>query len=347
MPVSAGREIRSVESHPFADASTEAYAAVTFIRVTYADGSVRVQLLKANTNLSPIKAVSVNKLELNATVLAVRQAKVVREGMKRTVDARFFWTNSSTVRNWIRARASTYEVYICNRVGEIQSASEPQEWRYVPGRLNPADLATRSEVKDRPIPSSWREGPSFLLESDELWPRDLPWIAPTEGVRPARVHQLGATPPFDWESVSITSDDIPSLTELKPEFLALVKRCQEECFPEELERIKTKKTVRTTSRLLPLSPLLDNDGLIRLGGRHNNADLPYDIRHPPILPGKRHYHRLPPPTKPCRHGPPTGPDPSSLLADSRQRGRQEGQAQLRGLQETLRTAETTKDGRST
>jgi hypothetical protein len=49
--------------------------------------------------------------------------------------------------------------------------------------------------------------------------------------------------------------------------------------------LKAKKTLRPTSRLMPLTPFLGDDRLLRLGGRLGRAKLPYDVLHPPILPG--------------------------------------------------------------
>jgi hypothetical protein len=36
---------------------------------------------------------------------------------------------------------------------------------------------------------------------------------------------------------------------------------------------------------MPLTPSLGDDRLLRLGGRLRRAKLPYDVLHPPILPG--------------------------------------------------------------
>ncbi|KZS08408.1 Uncharacterized protein APZ42_027611 [Daphnia magna] len=59
------------------------------------------------------------------------------------IHKRFLWTDSSSVRNWVRAIASNYQVYVSHRVGEIQTLTETDEWRFIPGRLNPTDTATR------------------------------------------------------------------------------------------------------------------------------------------------------------------------------------------------------------
>lgn len=45
------------------------------------------------------------------------------------------------------------------------------------------------------------------------------------------------------------------------------------------------------SRLTGLSPFMDEDGLLRVGGRLTNAPIPYNQRHPVILPGDVHLVR--------------------------------------------------------
>lgn len=162
------------ELHTFGDASEEAYSAVTYVRLVYGDGSIVVRQIKAGTKLAPKKTLSVPKLELNAVLLGSRQAQFVQSSLTRKLDHRYFWTDSSTVWNWIRATAAFYQTFVSHRVGEIQVLTEPSEWRFVPGRLNPADGATRSELECEAIRPDWLEGPSFLHGPEDQWPPDLP-----------------------------------------------------------------------------------------------------------------------------------------------------------------------------
>ena len=52
------------------------------------------------------------------------------------------------------------------------------------------------------------------------------------------------------------------------------------------------KDVSRQSHLKPLTPMLDELGLLRVGGRLTRAELPYDTAHPVILPKKHHITRL-------------------------------------------------------
>ena len=72
----------------------------------------------------------------------------------------------------------------------------------------------------------------------------------------------------------------------------IVKNVQNQTFPEEWSSPKLGK-----SPLAKLKPFV-NDGVLRVGGRFDRANLSYDAKHPMILPGKHrvtemiilHYH---------------------------------------------------------
>jgi hypothetical protein len=83
--------------------------------------------VKAANKLAPKKTISVPKLELNAALLGARLARDIQEALPASVNRRRFWTDSSTVRNWIRAAAADYQVFVSNRIGEIQTITDEGE----------------------------------------------------------------------------------------------------------------------------------------------------------------------------------------------------------------------------
>ena len=242
------------ELHTFTDASEEAFCASVYVRAVYQDGAVLVRQVKAVSRLSQTKTVSINKLELNAALLGSRLARFVQSSLKSKFDGRYFWTDSSTVRNWVRATSAYYQVYVSNRIGEIQMLTEPEEWRFVPGRLNPADIGTRSALEAEALPYTWIYGPEFLYKDPLTWPADLPWIAVTEELRSARVHHVAVPAAFDWESVIITADCIPTLVKLEGAHLDLLKRAQQEVYGEEMDRLRRGKALKPNSNLLQFTP---------------------------------------------------------------------------------------------
>jgi len=107
--------ILRTELHTF----TDAYAAAVYIRQLYADDSVTTRLIMAKTKLFPRKTISLAKAELNAALLGARLSNYVKEAINRKIDHLYQWTDSSCVRNWIRAPARNYMTFVAHRIGEI------------------------------------------------------------------------------------------------------------------------------------------------------------------------------------------------------------------------------------
>ncbi len=127
-------DIVRIELHTFGDASEETNAAVCYIRSVYGDGRAVIRHVKAATKLAPKKVASIPKLELNAALLSTRLSRFVYGSLNRVVQQHYFWTDSSTVRNWIRSPASSYQIFVANRIGEIQTLTDATDWRFVPAR---------------------------------------------------------------------------------------------------------------------------------------------------------------------------------------------------------------------
>ena len=51
-------------------------------------------------------------------------------------------------------------------------------------------------------------------------------------------------------------------------------------------------SMKTTTSPYLLDPFLDSHGILHLGGRIKHADVPYDLKHPVILPKKSYITEL-------------------------------------------------------
>lgn len=71
-----------------------------------------------------------------------------------------------------------------------------------------------------------------------------------------------------------------------------VRQAQAERFAEDAWNLKGSKEIAKRSPLKSLTPMIDEEGLLRVGGRLVRAYLPYDVKHPMILPKKHHITRL-------------------------------------------------------
>ncbi|XP_024869083.1 uncharacterized protein LOC112452877 [Temnothorax curvispinosus] len=61
---------------------------------------------------------------------------------------------------------------------------------------------------------------------------------------------------------------------------------QRHAFVEEYQSLSKGTPINASSKLLTMSPFLDEDGLLRVGGRLKNSELSADARHPILLPAK-------------------------------------------------------------
>ena len=159
-----------LELHSFCDASELGFAAVTYLRIENGPDDVSCSFVAAKTHVAPRKQVlTIPKLELQGAVMSTRLVNVLKTEF--ALDKVVFWTDSMTVLKYIRNETKRWKIFVANRVTEIREHSDPEQWRYVPSKQNPADHATRGlSAEDLSSNSSWLTGPGYLLKPESQWP---------------------------------------------------------------------------------------------------------------------------------------------------------------------------------
>ena len=157
--------------HGFSDASAEAYGAVVYLRTTYEDGSISVNLVASKTRVSPIKTQAISRLELLAALILTRLVSTIKKSLKLSQEVNtFYWTDSTVVLYWI-SKPRQWKQYVSHRVSEIRRHSSPDDWNHCPGVLNPADMPSRGlrgcQIEGNEV---WWRGPSFLELHPSEWP---------------------------------------------------------------------------------------------------------------------------------------------------------------------------------
>ena len=76
----------------------------------------------------------------------------------------------------------------------------------------------------------------------------------------------------------------PRLSEVRRARIWWLRCLQDTAFADYITAIRNGTSVRRASPLRQLAPFVDEDGLIRVEGRLRHAPLPYDARHPVVLP---------------------------------------------------------------
>ena len=167
-------EVKSETLHTFVDASQDAYGAAVFSRIVYKSGLISRRLVVTKTLVVPLVTTSIgtdNRLELMAAGLGLRLTESVSRVLNSSLSEAVFWSDSMNVLWWIKGRSRKFRPFVPNRIGEIQSLSNPKQWRYVPTNENPADFLTRGmTVSGMAEKVTWWSGPDFLEKEESDWP---------------------------------------------------------------------------------------------------------------------------------------------------------------------------------
>ena len=162
----------SVELFRFSDASKKAYAAVCYVKVSNEHGAV-TRIITAKAKVAPLKLYSVPRLELLACLLLSCLITKVRNTFKGVIDISrtICWTDSEICLHWINGVDKQWKCWVENRANKIREV-KVDGWRYVPSKLNPADIPTKNIEFECILKQNelWWKGPPFLLKDSSNWP---------------------------------------------------------------------------------------------------------------------------------------------------------------------------------
>ena len=163
-------EIKSIEIHHFSDASTDGYGQCSYLRLVDDRDRVHCSFLLGKARVTPMKPVTIPRLELTAALVSVRVSKTLRQELEYENVREVFWTDSNVVLGYINNDARRFHTFVANRVQQIRDHTAPNQWCYIDTKSNPADdayrgLSARSLVERK----RWINGPAFLWENSETW----------------------------------------------------------------------------------------------------------------------------------------------------------------------------------
>ena len=72
----------------------------------------------------------------------------------------------------------------------------------------------------------------------------------------------------------------------------IIRTVQQVWYKQEIQCIRQQTALPKDSSIISLNPYIDQDGLLRVGGRLRRANLDVMEKHPLIIPGKTHISRL-------------------------------------------------------
>ncbi|KFD60758.1 hypothetical protein M514_11478 [Trichuris suis] len=284
------------------------------LRKLQQDGSIAVSFICSKARVAPLKYLTIPRLELQAALISPRLGTTLQQRFRITTSSIYYWTDSLTVLHWLSSTGSRYNAFVANRIAEIVDSTDASQWHYVRTRDNPADDCSRGLSPSKLLMHNrWFNGPPFLYQGEDHWPRppqrsvneaeteelQTKWAGHvhfTQGpLNDAihRSHDLKRVRQVMAYIIRFINNCRPdrrerqtsplSITELDRAFIVCLTLAQHEYYGEEISCMLSGKSLKAHSKLLPLSPFIDKDGLMRVQGRIDRAELPYDARHPIIL----------------------------------------------------------------
>ncbi|XP_049879876.1 uncharacterized protein LOC126376494 [Pectinophora gossypiella] len=316
---------QSLELVGYTDASDIAYGCCLYIRVVDDNKNVKVNLLCSKSRINPKnKKLTTPRLELNGALLLSMLAKKVYDVLSLKYNVKtFLYSDSQIVLAWVGTEPEKLGVYVHNRVKQIQKFTSNFQWHYVRTSENPADCLSRGlspqSLKSK-LGELWFNGPEYLHSYDYVH---------SDGKGKSQVITITELK-VEKETCNLCSiknsmydvldkySDLEKLTrimcyvnrfiyncnaknvnkkkgnlcpeELNSALLSIIKLDQEKHFMQEIKSLKSNNVLK--SNLNNLNPFLDSEGLLRVGGRLQNADLTFSQRHPIILPKQSNITRL-------------------------------------------------------
>ena len=305
------------ELHVFADASEEAIAHVIYLRSTATDGRVHVSFVSSAAQVAPRAATSMPRLELCAALEAARSASDIVSALERKPTSVHYYSDSKVVLGYLFNETRAYRKYVERRVNELRRCAPASQWHYVGTLDNPADLATRPLSPNALFESNWIDGPPFLWEPsfvpEPYVNRKSPEPLPEEvmQIQTMITHAGNKVHPFFEKGRTFNQlitlfmallrfkhnvirrrqqvNGVPA-AQMEPwpnrecAVRLLVRAAQSDAYACVRDTLAHGKQVPEHHPVSTLAPRLDQDQLMRVGGRLHHAKMPLAHKHPYLIP---------------------------------------------------------------
>lgn len=307
--------LTDIQLHGFSDASQVAYGACIYLRCINISGSTSIKLICSKSKIAPLKQISIPRLELCAAMLLAKLSKKVKNILHMNIHNIHLWTDSTVVLAWIRSPSNRWKTFVANRVAEIHEHSQLTDWKHVSGRDNPADVLSRGTnphiLKHLQV---WWQGPDWLMEPLDMWPKETKChdsevtiseqcntvvnLLTTKSStinyileKHSSLLKIQRVIAYCFRFINAIRDKdntdkgVLSYKEIRHGLHICIRLVQAQEFTQELQHLQSPQhTVQSTSKIKDLHPFIDELQCLRVGGRLQASSLPYDQKHPLILP---------------------------------------------------------------
>jgi len=298
------------ELHGFCDASEVGYGSCVYLRSIY-NGQCCTQLIGSKSRVAPLTRISIPRLELCGALLLANLMEKISNAIDLTIASTYLWTDSMIVLHWLNRSSHIFKTFVANRISEIQQLTKIADWYHVSSNDNPADYLSRGLLPhELVVCTHWWTGPEWLLNINISFSKPEVFNCDTQNLLETRTVLAAISNQHDLDIfmkfssfpklvrivayiLRFTSNALKrsnsasghlSIRELSLATVRIILVLQGAEFSKEIRDIKSKGSVACNSKIVNLNPFLDATGLIRVGGRIVNSDLPYNAKHPILLP---------------------------------------------------------------
>lgn len=318
----------TLEIHGFADASTKAFGCVVYARCILPNNKYTVHFICAKSRVAPIKTVTLARLELCAAHMLAQLINNVAKILSVQMSNVFCWSDAMITLSWIKADPSRWQVFVANRVSQIQDLTFKTNWNYVKTDENPADAVSRGSMPQDLVDNDlWFQGPQWLIEGRECWSKQPLFSAHETKCEEKSTHvalTVAQEVPISylpsifqrfskwWRLVRTFSyvfrfiNNIRyrnkklcgplTVKELNNASSKIVMYVQKEYFHKEFKMLSatvdSDHCSFTVNQIKYLNIFIDENGCLRVGGRLKHSSLPRDHKNPLLLPPNHHVTDL-------------------------------------------------------
>ena len=296
----------------FGDGAFPAYAGSVYLQwqmkcvhgLEECDEDYDASLLIAKARVTPLNGYTIPRSELSGTVLQSRlslttvkalqsEPSMIPKGVVQMSDSKCSISAVDTTTRVLKPFFHNRVAEIVDIMAVMRKYCQVEDLQYVSGELNPADLATRGNVKVEDLgPNSfWQKGPAFLCSRRDLWPitrefarNEVPDDEVRQSGKPVLVACMRAfavdiqagntaddqpTPPLLWSAIMRVMNYSDSIVKVTGILARLVKgwsmKSKSQALSKETIGDSSPEEIRTAERLLLLSAMPDTATAAKAG----------------------------------------------------------------------------------
>lgn len=293
----------SFQIHGFCDASNVGYGACLYVRSVNKNNESVCKILCAKSRVSPLKTVTIPRLELCGALLLARLYRETYAALNAVPAKVIFWCDSTIVLHWLNTPPHRLKTYVANRVVEIRENTESHAWRHIRSDDNPADALSRGQLPYAFLKNKiWRSGSTWLTNNEDDWLKQLMQTIEIPELKQNICLVSTVTDYSILERYSSHSKLCRVVArclrlrlnnayhgplcpkEIDEVEIRVIKLLQASQLLDELKKLNGKQPYR--GKLVNLSPFIDENGVLRVGGRLQSSRLTFSQKHPMLLPNR-------------------------------------------------------------